>query len=118
MKTKINYVEQFNSLRKSAENELKNFLKNCPNNEYSFLTDEDYENLSDTIFELDVPIVNVINKFDDRICNIYVDSVALSNGNLLISGFEPLFLDDVDVRVYYVEDLINMDIVSIIDKIG
>ena len=125
MKTKVDYMEQFRMLKSSAEEELKEFLEPCPDKCYSFFDDKEIECIDDIdeIIEKinlsDIPIVRVLSDFDDRVITIYVESVSVNkNGALVVSGFEPpLFTEEIDVRDYSTDDLVDFDLTRILELI-
>lgn len=116
METKIDYIKKYQELIESAENELKEVLSNTPNQTYNFLTEvEEYElnDNADNYINLNVPVITMYNDFDGRTFSIYVTSVSLMNGTLVISGFEQPLYTDLEIRDYHPCEIYGCQIAEI-----
>lgn len=113
MKSKINYSQEFSNLIKSAENELREVLEKLPNKRYQYISDETMDKIDDdpkSFIGLDVPVVTIINRFDNSVNSIYVESVfLLANGVVQISGFDDPSFGFFESRNYRLSDIVNCD---------
>lgn len=113
MKSRINYTQEFNALIKSAENELREVLEKLPNRRYQYISDEAMDKVADDprlFIGLDAPVVTIINRFDNSVNSIYVESVfLLENGVVQISGFDDPSFESFESRNYRLSDIVNCD---------
>lgn len=114
MKTKIDYWKAYNELRRSAEEELKNFLANIPGQYYDFMTEDEFPNLEnneDSLADLDTPVLTLHDDFNNQTISIFVASISIENNALIISGFEaPLYTQEIEVKDYHTCDVTGLGI--------